>query len=221
MMESPTARPRRNIRRPSAYCLSLMLLAGGLMPVAGSAAMAQTPDMTKRILVLPAVQWNATASTWQYAVLPDPSQISTLLGGLKFGMSPEQVGQHLPDRSNALHWDDLPEAKEFTQDVRYVWLPTQAADTLLGSVKSCVGTSSYVVLLFFNKALFRVSWRFLPDQKCANPRAAAEDVYAAFVPLAPTVVVGVRYTAGYAEVVDVTDPDAGPLIPVRWQMQGQ
>ena len=66
------------------------------------------------------------------------------------------------------------------------------------------------MLLFLNKALFRVSWRFLPDQKCANPRAAAEDVYAAFVPLAPTVAVSVRYTAGSAEVVDVTDP-----MPVR------
>ena len=74
-------------RRPSAYCLSLMLLAAG--PIAASPApppLAQTPDTTKRILVLPAVQWNATASTWQYAVQQDRQPARALMGGLKFGM---------------------------------------------------------------------------------------------------------------------------------------
>ena len=71
------ARPRRNdARRPvAAYCLSLMLLASPDAPIAGRRLRRRwrrRPDMTKRILVLPAVQWNATGSTWQYAVQPDP-----------------------------------------------------------------------------------------------------------------------------------------------------
>ncbi|HUB11084.1 MAG TPA: hypothetical protein VMB34_03930 [Acetobacteraceae bacterium] len=220
-MIRPHTAPPRGSSEPRSRCLLPALLLAGLASAIGTIAMAQTPDVTKRILVLPALQWNDTASTWHYAVLPDAGQITSLLGGLQFGMSPEQVGQHLPDRNGALHWDDLPDAKEFSQDVRYVWLPMQAVNTLLGPVKSCFGRQSYLVVLLFDKALFRVSWRFMPDATCPNPRAASEELYSAFLPLAPSVAISARYTAGYAEVVDVTAPDAGALIPVHWQMQGQ
>ena len=185
------------------------------------AARAQPLEATKSILVLPPLQWNASASSWHYAVLPDPNQVAPLLGGLRFGMTPEQVGEHLPDRSSALHWDDLPEAKEFSQDVRYVWLPMKDAETLLGQVKSCFGDQSSVALLFFNKKMFRVSWRFLPDATCTDPSSAAEGLYAAFVPIAAVVAVSVHYATGPAEVVDVTGPDAGPLTAVRWQMRSR
>ncbi|HTW69147.1 MAG TPA: hypothetical protein VME47_04595 [Acetobacteraceae bacterium] len=177
--------------------------------------------MTKPILVLPALQWNDTASTWKYAVLPNAGQIKALLGGLRFGMTPEEVGQHLPERSSALHWDDLPNAKEYAQDVRYVWLPMQAADSLTGPIQSCYGDSSSVYLLFFNQALFRISWRFLPDGKCPDVTDAAEDLYAALVPIVPAIVISARYAVGSAQVVDMTAPNAGPLISVRWRGQGR
>jgi hypothetical protein len=76
-----------------------------------------------------------------------------------------------------------------------------------------------VVLLFRNNALFRVSWRFLPDQACPSPHAVASGLYAAYVPLAATVAVSVHYRTGSAEVVDVTDPGATPLIAQRWQVR--
>jgi hypothetical protein len=192
-------------------------LAAQLMLIMCGSSTAQPVVVTKPILVLPTLQWTATASTWKYAVLPDAGQINALLGGLNFGMTPEEVGQHLPGRSSALHWDDLPDAKEYSKDVRYFWLPMQAADRLTGPIQSCYGAPSSVNLLFFNQALFRISWRFLPDQKCPDVSDAAEDLYAAFVPIAPSVVISTHYTNGPAEVVDVTAPNAGPLISVRWQ----
>lgn len=192
-------------------------LAVELMLVTGGAPLAQPVVVSKPILVLPTLQWTATASAWRYAVLPNAGQIDALLGGLHFGMTPEAVGQHLPGRGSALHWDDLPNAKEYSGDVRYFWLPMQAADRLTNPIQSCYGAASSINLLFFNQGLFRISWRFLPDQKCPDVSDAAEDLYAAFVPIAPSVVISMHYTNGPAEVVDVTAPNAGPLISVRWQ----
>ena len=101
------------------------------------------------------------------------------MGGLTFGLKPEEVSQHLPNRSNALHWDDLPEAKEFTRG-RALCLDADAGcrHAVARPVKSCFGDASYVVLLFRNKALFRVSWRFLPDQECPNPTRRGGGLYA-------------------------------------------
>jgi hypothetical protein len=191
-------------------------LASGLMLVTGGASIAQLGVVTKRILVLPTRQWNDTASTWQYVALPSAGQINALLGGLHFGMTPEQVGQRLAGHSSALHWDDLPNANEYSSDVRYFWVPMQAADSLTGPIQSCFGDSSSVNLLFFRQALFRISWRFVPDQKCHDASEAAEDLYAAFMSIAPSVLISTRYANGPAEVVDVTAPNAGPLIAVRW-----
>jgi hypothetical protein len=209
--------PSREKLRTGLRWLVRAALAAELMLITGGALTAQPVVVTKPILVLPTLQWTATASTWKYAVLPNAGQIDALLGGLHFGMTPEEVGQHLPGRSSALHWDDLPNAKEYSKDVRYFWLPMQAADSLIGPIQSCYGEPSSVNLLFFNQALFRISWRFLPDQKCPDVSDAAEDLYAAFVPIAPSVVISMRYESGPAEVLDVTAPNAGPLISVRWQ----
>jgi hypothetical protein len=187
-------------------------------PVAQSPA---EPAQTRRILVLPALQWDTTGVGWDYAAQQGPADLARVMGGLHFGMLPEQVGEQLPSAGTALHWPDLPQAKEFSEDVRYVWLPLGVASTLRAPVTACFGESSYVVLLFLNDALFRVSWRLLPGTHCADPHAAAEQLYAGFVPLLPTLAVSSLYHTGYADVLDVTDPTAGPLIATRWRMRGQ
>jgi hypothetical protein len=217
MMELLVVEPSRVAWRAGVQWLVRGALAAAVASAPGAASMAQAVVVTKPILVLPTLQWNDTASTWKYAVLPNAGQVTSLLGGLRFGMTPEEVGQRLPGRSTALHWDDLPNAKEYSRDVRYFWLPMQAADRLIGPIQSCYGEPSSVNLLFFNQALFRISWRFLPDRKCPDVSDAAEDLYAAFVPIAPAVAVSRHYTNGPADVVDVTAPNAGPLISVRWQ----
>ena len=143
------------------------------------------------------------------------------MGGLTFGLQPEDVSQHLPELGTDLRWRNLPAAKEFSENVRFVRIPMRVAATLRPPVPGCYGDPSHVVLLFRNNALFRVSWRFLPDQKCPNPHDAASELYAAFVPLAGTVAISVHYRSGPAEVVDVTDPGARTLLAQRWQARGQ
>lgn len=188
---------------------------------AAASVQAPAPDTTRRILELPTLEWNDTGVYWHYTAPQTARDLARLMGGLTFGQTPEQVGERLPGRSAALHWSDLPQAKEFAEDVRYVWLPMQPAGSLVGPVTACFGSQSYIGLLFQNNALFRISWHFMPDAKCPVPREAAEELFAAFVPFIPTLAISARYTAGDAEVVDVTDPRAGTLIAQRWKMQGQ
>ena len=115
----------------------------------------------------------------------------------------------------------MPVAPEFPEPVRYTWLHMAVAGKLVASVRACFGAASYVVVLFRGSGLFRISYRFLPDRNCPNPRPAAEELYARFVPINPTLASSVHYHTGYAEVVDITDPHAGTLVPERWMMPGQ
>ena len=221
MTESPGVGLTHLMLRTGVRWLVRAAAVAGLAAAGSGASMAQPVAVTKHIFVLPALQWNDTASTWKYAEVPSASQVNTLLGGLRFGMSPEAVGQHLPGRSSALHWEDLPNAREYAGDVRYFWLPMQAADSMTGPIQSCYGDESSVHLLFFNQVLFRISWRFVPDKKCPDVADAAEELYAVLVPIAPSLVISARYRVGSDEVVDVTAPGAGPRISVRWQGRGQ
>jgi hypothetical protein len=100
-------------------------------------------------------------------------------------------------------------------------MPLAISGPMRAAIKSCFGESSYVVLLFRSLGLFRISWRLLPDQSCPNPVNAANELFATFVPIDSQVAVSTHYQAGYAEVVDVSDPNAGVLVNERWQMRGQ
>jgi hypothetical protein len=199
----------------------LRSLTAGIAAIISVAAMAQTQDTTKRILVLPPLQWNDTGVNWHYATQHSATDVARLMGGLTFGLKLDEVSQHLPKFGSNLRWADLPAATEFSEDVRFVRIPMRVAAGLRAPVTACFGEPSHVVLLFRGKALFRVSWRFLADQSCPNPRAAAFQLFAAYVPIATTVAVSVRYRTGQAEVVDVTDPAAQALIAQRWQARGQ
>jgi hypothetical protein len=214
--EGENPAPRSATHRPL-----LAALLAGLALAAGGAAAAQTPDTTKRIFALPALQWNSTGVNWNYATQQSPGDLARVMGGLTFGLKPEEVSQRLPKLGADLHWNNLPAAKEFSEDVRYVRMPMQGAGTLRGPVTACFGEQSNVVLLFRNNGFFRASWRFLPGQACPSPHDAAAELYAAYVPLAVTLVASALYRAGSAEVVDVTDPGAGPLIAQRSPARGQ
>ena len=195
----------------------------GIATLTGLAAAAQqpSPPQPRRIISLPTIEWDKDGVAWRYAHQQSGSDLELVMSGLRFGLIPEEAGQHLPNPTNALHWSDLPVASEFGDEVRYLWMPMQAAGRLRAPVTSCFGAPSYLVLLFTRNGLFRISWRFLPDHACADVRAAADEVYGAYTPLASTIAVTARYRTGFAEVLDVTDPRAGLLINQRWTMQGR
>jgi hypothetical protein len=196
----------------------LAVLLAALASVAGVAAAAQTPDTTKHILVLPPLQWDDMGVSWHPIGQETASDLARVMGGLRFGLKPEEVSQRLPKLGAELHWADLPVAKEFHADVRFVRMPMQEAGKLSPPVTACFGASSYLALLFHDNALFQVSWRFLPDQNCPNLHDAADAVYAVYVPLAATIAISTHYRTGAVEVVDVTAPDAGPLAAQRLQV---
>jgi hypothetical protein len=143
------------------------------------------------------------------------------MSGMIFGMRPEDVGLRLPQPAKELHWNDLPVAPEFTDEVRYTWLRMSGAGELIAPINACFGAPSYIVVMFRASGLFRVSWRFLPDPGCRDVTRAAAELYATFTPIASTVALSVHYHTGYAEVVDVTDPHGTILVTQRWQMPGQ
>jgi hypothetical protein len=188
--------------------------------VVSVAASAQTPDTAKPIFVLPPLQWDSMGVSAHIAVQQAPSDLARIMGGFQFGMKPEEVSQRLPKLGAQLHWGDLPPAKEFSENVRLLRVPMQVAGALRASVIACFGDPSNVVLLFRDNALFRVSWRFLPGAGCPNPRPAAEQLFAAYVSLSAKVAISTYYRTGAAEVVDVTNPGAGPLIIEHWQARG-
>jgi hypothetical protein len=199
------------------------LLAAAIASIAAIApvAAAQTQDAIKHILVLPPLQWDAMGVARHPVGQQTANDLAQVMGGLKFGLKPEEVSQYLPTLGAELRWSDLPPAKEFAEDVRFVRMPIPRAGALRALVTGCIGEPSNVVLLFHDNTLFRVSWRFLPDQNCSSPHSAAEELYAAYVPFATTLAVSTHYRTGSAEVVDVTDPGAGPPNAQLWQIHGQ
>ena len=198
------------------------VMVGATTCLCAPAALAQpTNPGSKRILSLPTIQWDQDLAAWSYAAGQTVTNLTRVMGGLSFGLAPEEVNKLLPYPAPSLQWPDLPVAPEFPEEVRYVWLPMAGGGALRAAVKSCFGEPSYIVLMFRAGGLFRVSWRFLPDPVCRNPGPAAAELYAAFVPIDSQVAISAHYQSGYAEVVDVSDPSAGILINQRWQMRGQ
>ncbi len=122
----------------------------------------------------------------------------------------------LPVPTPGVEWADLPFASEYPDEVRYFWVRLDATREPREGVKNCVGANSYIVFLFRNRALFRVSWRLLPDAACPSTHAAAEDIYARYLAIDGVAVLTTHYIAGKAEVVEITDPTVDYLMPYRW-----
>lgn len=171
---------------------------------------------TKPIFVVPPTQWDNSMSRDRPAQIHGASDLGNLTGGLLFGLSPSEVNARLLTPRPGTEWAELPFANEYPGDVRYFWVRLDATRALRDGVKGCVGANSYVVFLFTNAAMFRVSWRLLPDQDCPSPHAAAEEIFARYLAIDGSASLTTHYLAGNADVVEVTDPTVDYLIPYRW-----
>ena len=124
-----------------------------------------------------------------------------------------------PDKINAAAAVPACEAavRQYPNDVRYFWARLEDVRALREGIKGCVGANSYVVFLFSNRGLFRISWRLPPDASCPSPSGAALDLYARYLSLDGAAAVATHYRANKTEAVEITDPGAGYLMPFRWE----
>ncbi len=171
----------------------------------------------KRLFVMPPIQWDEALSRDRQAQTLGSSDLANLTGGITFGMSPAQVNARLPAPAPGVEWGGLPSAGEYPEDVRYFWVRLDALKDPRKFIQGCAGANSYVVFLFRERGLFRISWRLLPDGDCASPLDAARDVFARYLSIDGRAALAVHYRPNKADVVDVTDPNAGYLIPYRWE----
>jgi hypothetical protein len=205
--------------RRIAMLLMLMASQAHGQPVAVPPKDAQAPsaEPTKRIFLPPPVQWDNAMLSFRPALQQAASDFANLTGGIAFGMSPGQVNALLPDPYPGLSWNGLPLANEYPGEVRYFGVPIDRAGVLRTNMTGCPGRTSYVVLLFSGKGLFRLSYRLTADKACADTNEAAQAIFARYVPIGQTVALSMRYRTGKTQVVDVTDPTAGYLTPTRWR----
>ena len=171
---------------------------------------------TKRIFALPPTQWDNDMSRDRPALRQGPSDLAALTGGIVFGLSPNEVNTKLPLPTPGIGWATLPSATEYPDDVRYFWVRLDAAGDLRDGMNGCASVTSYVVFLFRQRGLFRISWRLPEDAACPSTRAAAEDLYGRYLSVDRTVSLAIHYRAGKADVVEITDPSADYLLPYRW-----
>jgi hypothetical protein len=171
---------------------------------------------TKPIFAVPPTRWDHSMSRDQPAQILGPSDLANLTGGIMFGLTPAEVNARLPSPAPGVEWIDLPFASEYPDEVRYFWIRFDAAREPLAGIAACTGAGSYIVFLFRDRGLFRISWRLLPDDQCPSTRAAAEAIYARYLAIDGTTALASHYQAGKAEVVEVTDPRLDYLIPYRW-----
>jgi hypothetical protein len=219
--------------RPRRTALLLMLAAGQIcaqpraaQPGAAQPAAAElgtilpaaveSPAPVGRILVPPPVQWDQSMSGFRPAQRQTPDDFYNLTGGVAFGMSPVALNARLPDPYPGMSWNALAMANEYPGDVRYFGTPIAGAGSPRMEVTACSGAASYVVFLFSSRGLFRLSYRLIADKACTGTGEAAREIFARYVTIGQTVALSVRYRTGQTEVVDVTDPTAGYLIPPRW-----
>jgi hypothetical protein len=171
---------------------------------------------TKRIFVIPPTQWDNAMSRDRPAFIQGASDIGNLTGGIAFGLSPADVNARLPTPTPGIDWASLPFANEYPDDVRYFWVRMDAVRDLRAGINACVGANSYIVFLFRDRGLFRISWRLLPDKDCPSTRDAAEDIYARYLTIDRSASLATHYHARNAEAVEITDPNADYLTQYRW-----
>ena len=206
------------MRRQVGAVLAIALIAALLAVAPGASAQ---PAQTKQIFVAPPLQWTADLLSWRPALRQGSYEFSNLTGGVMFGMSPEHVNALLPKPVAGITWTKLTVAGEFTDDIRYFWLPLQAVPDLRVGVTSCLGSGSYVVVMFRRQGLFRLSYRLMPDPGCTSTENAARELLGRYVQIGPEVALSVRYRTGRIDVVDVSDATAGYIVAQRWLARGK
>jgi hypothetical protein len=188
-------------------------------PSAAAAPGSPRSEPVKRIFLPPPLQWDSAMGSSRPALQQTATDFANLTGGIAFGLSPSQVNARLPDPYSGLSWDRLPAANEYQGEVRYFGVPLERAGTLRMGLTECAGAASYLVLLFTSNGLFRLSYRLIADRTCTDTDAAAQAIFGRYVPIGETVALSVRYRTGATQVVDVTDPTSGYLIPTRWRQE--
>jgi hypothetical protein len=198
----------------------LMLMLPLTGTIAASAADPPPAGPTLRVFVPPPLEWNHRTMTARSGLSQTPYDLARVNGNLTFGMTPEQVAATLPGLPSGLTWNSLRAAREYSSDVRYFWVRLDDLPEWRDRLGGCVGNGSYAAFLFTELGLFRLSFRLMPDTACASVTKAALDLFARYVPIGPDIALSVHYLSAPAEVVDITDPTATQLAPVRWRMSG-
>jgi hypothetical protein len=205
--------------------VALLLLLAASQASAQTAAPAATasplaPPVTgsgKRIFIAPPLAWDNAMLGYHPALPQTAADFANLTAGLAFGMSPSAVNAKLPEPYPGLSWNGLALANEFPGEARLFGVPIAAAGALRLDMTACTGANSYLVFLFKSNGLFRMSYRLTADKTCPDTDEAAQQIYAHFVPLRQSVAYSVRYRTGATQVVDITDPAADYLVPIRWR----
>ena len=205
----------RSIKAVARSLLVLSLLGGDF------AAFAQPVEVAKRLLVAPPMQWNSDMLSFRPAFSQTATDFAALTGGIAFGMVAADVNAQLAEPTSGLNWTTMPVAGEFPEDVRYFWTRVEAERGLSEGITTCAGANSYVVFLFRGKGLFRISYRLVADARCPSTTQTASDIMARYVAIGRDVALSVHYRSGRVEVVDITDPTAGYLVPMRWQTRAR
>lgn len=185
-----------------------------LCALAPATAVAQEP--AKRLFVVPPLQWDPSIMTPRTLMRQMMIDFARRSGGIIFGMKPAEVGALLPDQGGARDWQSLPLATEYPEDVRYFFVKPSATGDLGAGMTGCVGDASYVVFLFRNRGLFRISFRLFPDRACPSVKEATDNIVARYAIIDPELVLVTHYQNGVAEVVDLVDPGSGHLRSIRW-----
>jgi hypothetical protein len=202
--------------------IAFLLLLAATQASAQTAAPAASPlaahvtGSGKRIFMAPPLEWDNAMLGYSPALQQTAADFANLTGGLAFGMSPSAVNAKLPEPYPGLSWNGLALANEFPGEARLFVVPIAAAGVLRLGMTACTGANSYLVFVFKTNGLFRMSYRLTADKACPDTDEAAQQIYAHFVPLRQSVAYSVRYRTGATQVVDITDPAADYLVPIRW-----
>jgi hypothetical protein len=211
-----------NFMAPRRTAMLLLLAASQVcgQPAAMLLAATVPPEAVKPIFVPPPMQWDQSISGFRPALQQTPDDFYNLTGGVAFGMSPAALNARLPDPYPVMSWNALAMANEYPGEARYFSTPIPGAGPLRMGAAACTGATSYLVFLFSSRGLFRLSYRLIADKNCTDTGDAAREIFARYVTIGQTVALSVRYKTGRAEIVEITDPLAGYLNPIRWRQGG-
>jgi hypothetical protein len=204
---------------PRRTAMLLMLAAHHAWAQPAQSAAPTPPAVTgsgKHIFLPPPLQWDNAMLSYRAALQQTATDFANLTGGLAFGMSPSALNAKLPEPYPGVSWSDLTLANEFPGEVRFFGVPIGSAGALRMNLTACTGSHGYVVFLFNADGLLRLSYRLPADKTCPDTDEAAQEIFARYVALGQRVAISVRYRTGNTQVVDITDPAAGYLAPIRW-----
>ncbi len=192
-----------------------------VLAITAGLAMAQPASGTaerKHVLTPPPLRWDRQMLSGRPALSQTVSDFAAITGGVTFGLGPAAVNGKLPAPAPGVTWASLPAATEFQDDLRYFWVRLEGLSDLRAGTTACLGVDSYIVFLFQQRGLFRISYRLAPDATCPNVGDAAADIFGRYVSIATDIAQSAHYRAGPLEIVDISDPTAASyLVATRWR----